>query len=239
MEFKKNSKIIVASICLAISLGFCVYNIAQCFMLPSEQEASITLEKIKGDLNNSLILENYDEITKTLNRKGFENFLGNFLKEEKNKAEGHSVALYLINFSSATRGLKAINDEYGHLVGDGLPITFANYLKAVFNDERFVFARRGGSVFVVFDTDFHGKEDAVARIKKLKEMWHDTPYKVDENHIINGLALHAFCLPFDATKDNRSAEELIEFVFKSASDITHIAPFAFAFDGDEAPVTGE
>ena len=239
MEIKKNSKIIIASICLAVSLGFCVYNAAQFFILPNEGEASLTLEKVKDDLDVSLKLESYDELTKTLNRKGFEDFLDNFLEANKKKSEERHVALYLINFSSATKGLKAINDEYGHLVGDGLPAAFADRLKEVFDDERFVFARRSGSAFIVFDTEFHGKDDAAACVKKLKEVWHDAPYKVNDDIAIEGLALHAFCLPFEATDEARSADELVSYAYDAANNMKDLAPFAFAFDGDEAPILGD
>lgn len=238
MEIKKNSKIIIASICLAVSLGFCVYNAAQFFILPNEGEASLTLEKVKDDLDVSLKLESYDELTKTLNRKGFEDFLDNFLEANKKKSEERHVALYLINFSSATKGLKAINDEYGHLVGDGLPAAFADRLKEVFDDERFVFARRSGSAFIVLDTDYQGREDFITRIQELKNVWHDTPCKVNEDVTIEGLALHAFCLPFEVNSNERSAEELTRYVYDAANNLKDLASFSFTFDGDKTPVIG-
>lgn len=239
MEIKKNLKVIIVSVCLAVSLGFCIYNVAQFFILPSENEANIMLEKAKDDLETSRKLENYDELTKTLNREGFEDFFGYFLKEEKKAFGEHYVGLYLLNFSSATKGLKAINDEYGHLVGDNLPVAFAEHLKGVFDDDRFVFARRSGSAFIVLDTNYHGRDDITARVQKLKEVWHDTPYKIDENHFINGLALHVFCFPFEVKTEERSVEELIEFVCGAANDMKDLASFTFSFDGDKTPIMGD
>lgn len=239
MEIKKNSKIIIASVCLAVSLGFCVYNATQFLALPNAEEAKLTLEKVKNDLETSLKLENYDEITKTLNREGFEAFFSNFLEEAKKGSDEKHVALYIFNFSSATKGLKAINDEYGHLVGDSLPAAFADRLKEVFDDERFVFARRSGSAFIVFDTEFHGKKDATDRVQKMKELWHDAPYKVNENVTIEGLALHVFCLPFEVSDEARSVDELVSYAYNAANNMKDVAPFTFAFDGDKAPVMSD
>ena len=239
MEIKKNYKVIIASLCLVVSLCFCLYNATRFCSLPSETEARATLEKVKAELEASRNLENCDEATKTLNRKGFEEFLGNFLKEANKGFSEKQVAIYILTFSSSSRGLKAVNDQFGHLAGNELPIAFAERLRDIFNDDRFVFSRRTGSAFIVFDTAYAGKADFVDRVKKLKKVWHDAPFKLNDKVTLEKLALHAYALPFDAKSETRLPEELASLAYDEVNKMRDLATFTLAFDGDETPVTSD
>ena len=239
MEIKKNYKIIIASICLAVSLGFCLYNAAMFIVLPNEEEAKVALEEAKMELEASRNLENCDEATKTLNRKGFEEFLGNFMKEANKGFSEKQAALYALSFNSSTRGLKAVNDQFGHLAGNELPVAFVDCLRKVFDDERFVFSRRSGSAFIILDTNYAGKEDFATRVKSLKKIWHDSPFKLNDKVTLEKLALHAFALPFDAKNETRSPEELADFAYDEIKKVRDLASFTLSFDGDETPVTSD
>lgn len=82
---------------------------------------------------------NTDPLTGLLNRRSFE--------EQFNSAMAHKVAgKFLI---ADIDYLKAINDEYGHLVGDDAIIATAAALQATLGDESLI-ARIGGDEFCAF-----------------------------------------------------------------------------------------
>jgi len=83
----------------------------------------------------------YDRLTDLLNRNAFDRILGEKIKQQS--ATGQSLAVMLLDLD----GFKAINDTFGHLVGDMVLEEISTRLrKAV--PEDVVIARWGGDEFV-------------------------------------------------------------------------------------------
>jgi diguanylate cyclase (GGDEF)-like protein/putative nucleotidyltransferase with HDIG domain len=91
--------------------------------------------------------------------------LADIFNREKEKwlSEGKVVSIVFID----TDGLKGINDQYGHLVGDEILRTFARSLKEGI-DENALIGRYGGDEFVILlpKKEREEAEDLVKRIKK-------------------------------------------------------------------------
>nr|WP_281261711.1 GGDEF domain-containing protein [Aphanothece hegewaldii] len=83
-----------------------------------------------------------DELTKLYNRRGFI-WLG---EREREKAHRHEQ--YCVLFFIDLDGLKKVNDNYGHEMGDQMIIETANILKQTFRVID-VIARLGGDEFAV------------------------------------------------------------------------------------------
>ncbi len=81
---------------------------------------------------------NKDSLTSLLTRKSFEKYLSN----GKDTSEGYFLLLDLDNF-------KAVNDNYGHVVGDSVLISLAKvFVEVVGHDDRI--CRLGGDEFAIF-----------------------------------------------------------------------------------------
>jgi diguanylate cyclase (GGDEF)-like protein len=87
-----------------------------------------------------------DELTNVLNRRGFENELARAKARAKRNGETGLLLLCDLN------GFKAINDTYGHLVGDRVLVAVARVLETNTRSSDYV-ARIGGDEFAVLMTD--------------------------------------------------------------------------------------
>jgi diguanylate cyclase (GGDEF)-like protein/PAS domain S-box-containing protein len=86
-------------------------------------------------------LSHVDSLTGLLNRRGFEAVAANHLK-----AAEHSTKSSLL-FCFDMNDFKAINDTWGHAMGDAALVQMADVLRATFRDSD-VIARMGGDEFV-------------------------------------------------------------------------------------------
>ncbi len=234
IERKTKSKVIALFICTILAICFLIWSF---YSIQSKKNNLQAIEEkrdsLQAQLDESLKLEGYDEQTGVLNEEGFKKTI-----EEKKASLGEKqLALYYVSFASHTQGhsLKSINDEFGHLAGRDAIITFASYLKATFSGDRFVCARLSGSSFMVLDTEFQDREDTLKYIKKMKALWHDTPYRVDESHQIENMSLHTTAFPFRASI-NSPASDLIKVTTKLNRDIRDMAYFTFKMEGDTEPL---
>ncbi len=110
--------------------------------------------------------------------------------------EGKQVVHVNVGFGSLDRGLKYVNDNYGHLNGKPTILNFANILKEVFKEEDgWVLCHRGGSGFLAYNIGNFTEEEMLGYYEELKAKWHDTPYKIptDESKSIDGMALLFLC----------------------------------------------
>ena len=82
-----------------------------------------------------------DHLTGLMNKGAFENHLENITFHNKKKM---ILSIALIDLD----GLKTINDNYGHLLGDRVLSMFSEYLVSSFNRNDFL-ARVGGDEFIV------------------------------------------------------------------------------------------
>ncbi|WP_051435668.1 sensor domain-containing diguanylate cyclase [Shewanella fidelis] len=98
-------------------------------------------KKYKGSEREKLILENEaytDFLTGLSNRRGFEHRISHL---DSSVTYG-AVAIFDIDF------FKRINDTYGHDVGDGVLVGFANLCRMHISDS-FVLSRSGGEEFIL------------------------------------------------------------------------------------------
>ncbi|MFA5749760.1 MAG: GGDEF domain-containing protein [Candidatus Shapirobacteria bacterium] len=89
---------------------------------------------------------NMDLVTGCYNRNFWEEFT------TIKKKENTSIIMCDVD------GLKKINDEKGHLVGDNLIKSVASYLKKEFNQENNIVIRYGGDEFIIICTNIKDKD---------------------------------------------------------------------------------
>ena len=145
------------------------------------RESAFWLEKAVNDNERDLSTDtlNYDTYKAALNGAAA------VLKE------GEQLVHINVGFGSLDRGLKFVNDTYGHLNGKPTILNFANLLKEVFPaEEGWVIAHRGGSGFLAYCVGQFDEEKILGYYEKLKERWHDTPYEVPNGKgVVDGMAL--------------------------------------------------
>ena len=116
-----------------------------------------------------------DELTDTLNRRGFMEMASRYHNLAKRDSLRYSL-LYL-----DLDNMKTINDDLGHKIGDQALIDLATFLKGMFRQSDLV-ARMGGDEFVVLlASDLHpnGAKSIVGRIEKSAQNFcqqHGRPY---------------------------------------------------------------
>lgn len=103
---------------------------------------------------------NHDVLTNLLNRRAFEEKMGDLKKNTRDLKKAVMLVWDLDN-------LKYINDTYGHSVGDIYLMALANCLKE-FNKENVISARRSGDEFVTFIYGYDREEEVEELIN---EMW--------------------------------------------------------------------
>jgi len=99
-----------------------------------------------------------DELTGLWNRNIFQRMVQDYLLNKDDNAG----AFMMIDVDS----FKAVNDTYGHLVGDGVLKSCANAMRSVLRDSDII-GRQGGDEFVVF---CRGIKDGLAAEKKAAQL---------------------------------------------------------------------
>ena len=129
----------------------------------------INQTKLKEATMQLETLSNIDPLTNCYNRR----FGYNRITEEMSRSNrlGDPMGLLMIDIDD----FKAINDQYGHIVGDKVLIEFTSVLEKIFRKED-VLIRYGGEEFVVLLINSGSKETEVVAYKVLREI---------ENHIFN------------------------------------------------------
>jgi diguanylate cyclase/phosphodiesterase len=96
----------------------------------------------------------------------------------KSKALGEKIDIYSIDINN----FKAINDSYGHYIGDDVIVKLALNIESILPPENSLFARSGGDDFIVVikqNEDIHCREFLYYLLKAISE-----PIVVDEYKII-------------------------------------------------------
>ena len=134
------------------------------FTLFMDNTNQVLYEKQLLDKQKELeIISKYDPLTGLYNRYSYNNYL------EKNKF----VMKYQTGFLFADiNGLKAANDEFGHLFGDSLIVSFAEMLRNHFKQEEIY--RISGDEFVVIREN--------VEVTDFEETVKEFMREVDENH---------------------------------------------------------
>jgi len=124
-----------------------------------------------------------DELTQVYNRKKFNSFLDSFLENRSEDAE--PTALVMIDIDH----FKAINDLYGHVIGDEMLITLSSFISTQTRKSD-LFCRWGGEEFVLLLTEIT-HDEALNLCEKLRENIASMPCDTLKKHI--GVDKHITC----------------------------------------------
>ena len=125
---------------------------------------------------NLINLANYDGLTRLLNRRAVLKQAQKAL--EKCKSEEKPFSLIIVDLDD----FKAINDTYGHIVGDKLLREIGKILREHFSKVGII-GRLGGEEFIVV-LPGHPLEDAVILARTLQQELHDRDFSI-EDYVIN------------------------------------------------------
>ncbi|MGP1360498.1 putative bifunctional diguanylate cyclase/phosphodiesterase [Campylobacter sp.] len=110
-------------------------------------------------------ISKYDYLTNALNRQYF---LARLEEMIKSKALGEKIDIYSIDINN----FKAINDSYGHYIGDDVIVKLALNIESILPPENSLFARSGGDDFIVVikqNEDIHCREFLYYLLKAISE----------------------------------------------------------------------
>lgn len=117
--------------------------------------------------------------------------LGEIYDDKVSKLEeGEKMAIINLSFGSMRRGLKYINDEYGHYYGNGAVNRFASIIKEVYNEKSVTYIYGTGSNFFLVVEDVKDRESLMKKAEMFKEKWHDTPYIIEGIGEVSNLSLY-------------------------------------------------
>lgn len=138
-------------------------------------QASIAIIKHKL-YEETVYLSRYDKLTNVYNRSYFEQLVYTDIYNDNTEKKEFFVAVLDLN------GLKFVNDNYGHLVGDELIKTFSRGLRSLTKSSD-VIGRLGGDEFVgvFFNVD---SQDLINRFEELIEYFKNNPIIFEEKEII-------------------------------------------------------
>ena len=151
----------------------------------------------------------HDTLTGLYNRSYVLKELGDILyRAGLQKDVQRKVAVIMIDLN----GFKAINDTYGHLVGDRVLREVANRLK---NSLRIsdVVARLGGDEFLIILSDIL-EENVTLILKKLLEAFKE-PIRLNKDQVVIGLSIGVCICPDDGTDPNDVLKKVDEAMYYS------------------------
>lgn len=154
-------------------------------------------------------LAHSDPLTGLANRRGLHLAMATALASANQR---HMVAVYMIDLD----GFKAINDEFGHDVGDALLVAVAQRLEGQVrrND---VVARLGGDEFVVMVRDSGGIDKAHMRGVQLLEAFH-AAVQVKNHPIQVGMTIGYALAPLDGNDADSLLRRADEALYEGKQD---------------------
>lgn len=150
-------------------------NLAQTELDKSEQELAAAIEQLK-----------YDRRTGFYTMQMFPELYEDKVSDLK---EGEKMTVINLSFGSDKRGLKYINDNYGHYYGNSAIKRFASIIEEVYNEEGVSYIDGGGSNFFVIVEDVQDRETLLKKAELFKENWCDAPFVIEGIEDIYNLAL--------------------------------------------------
>ncbi|MDV6329615.1 putative bifunctional diguanylate cyclase/phosphodiesterase [Asticcacaulis sp. 201] len=154
-------------------------------------------------------LAHFDPLTGLANRALFAKDMDSSLSRVQRL--GHKVALLCLDLDR----FKAVNDSYGHIMGDRLLIEVAERLRACVRKSD-VIARMGGDEFAVIQ-DIDGLEDTQCLAKRIVEAMKQ-PMVIEGVHLEIGVSIGVALAPEDGmdTKNLLSRADLAMYSAKAA-----------------------
>ena len=122
-----------------------------------------------------------DGLTGTYNRRAFDDHIQSLV--ERNLLHRHDFAVLMLDIDD----FKAVNDTYGHPVGDRVLLAMANTFGQMVRSDDFL-ARYGGEEFVIL-LPGASRRNAVKKAKQICKTIHKTRYTLDEDDSQPPLAL--------------------------------------------------
>ena len=128
---------------------------------------SSELQQVKAKLEEYKRLAETDSMTQLSNRRAFDRVLSDIFESKRGVAFSAMILVDIDRF-------KAVNDRYGHPVGDRIIQIVANIIRATLNDDVFA-ARTGGEEFAII---LNGSgEDATVRLaEEIRQAIMDAPF---------------------------------------------------------------
>jgi len=160
----------------------------------------------------------YDVLTGVPNRA----LIYALLEKEIQKAQrkGSPFALFFIDLDN----FKAINDTYGHHVGDQVLIEFAQRLQATLRESDTI-GRLGGDEFLLIAADIEDTSAVTVLAQKILQLFKE-PFVIEKEYAIKlSCSIGISCFPRDAT----SMEELIRDADKAMYSIKKESKEGVAF----------
>ena len=164
----------------------------------------------------------YDALTGLLNRTAFEQKLSLALEEAREK-----TTLLAVLFVDLDR-FKAVNDTFGHEMGDELLKSIARTLRANVRQQDLV-ARLGGDEFTIALTNLRERESAAAIAKKLVEML-NSPFEIDGKVLSISASVGIAIYP----RDGEDVETLTQSADNAMYQVKEAGKNAFNFSTMEA-----
>lgn len=167
------------------------------------------IEMVNKELEEAKDNLNYDRVT------GFyvSGMLDDVFEEKlSNLKEGDNMAFINLSFGSMRRGLKYINDEYGHYYGAGAIRRFASIVREVYPEEGASYIYGAGSNFFVIMDGVKDRESLMEKAELFKEKWHDTPYMIEGVGEIANLSLYINMYFIDGSDKNVDFETMRNIV---------------------------
>lgn len=148
---------------------------AQTELDESEQELAIAMEQFKYDRRTGLYkMQMFPEI---------------YEDKVSNLKDGEKIAVINLSFGSDKRGLKFVNDTYGHYYGRFAIKRFVSIIEEVYNEEGAYYIDGGGSNFFVVVDDGEDREALLKKAELFKEKWCDAPFVIEGVEDIYNMAL--------------------------------------------------
>ena len=164
----------------------------------------------------------YDALTGLLNRTAFEQKLTLALEEAREK-----TTLLAVLFVDLDR-FKAVNDTFGHEIGDELLKAIARTLRANVRQQDLV-ARLGGDEFTIALTNLRERESAAVIAKKLVEML-NAPFEIDGKMLSISASVGIAIYP----RDGEDVESLTQSADNAMYQVKEAGKNAFNFSTMEA-----
>lgn len=152
-----------------------------CFMLAALQSIRHMYHATKQQIvtrHEMAALARVDPLTRLPNRLGLREAFSSRIKKT-----GRDVAIHCIDLN----GFKAVNDQYGHAIGDALLTQVSARVRAALQSQDTV-ARIGGDEFVIIQSAVHLESDADTFARTLVACI-TAPYEIDRCEITIGVSL--------------------------------------------------
>ncbi len=157
-------------------------DVTQMFSIQEKYETERSARAQLASINRSLAIDvNTDPLTKLANRRAFDLFISNFIKDPKNHK--HPLSLLVLDLDY----FKEINDTYGHHAGDQVLSELSNRWKLEIRSSDMI-ARIGGEEFCIVLPDTNiAQAELIAQ--KIIRATNETSLNVSVNN--KSIALHA------------------------------------------------